>query len=286
MATNTSPVPQWKELITQTTVAHRTKEEGSVLYYVLSTVNLGPSIRPQARYVVHRGFVNEQRSKTTESGVEPAQADYGMNTCLLTTTDIRSPKAQQILKQQQQEGEAHVEIAWWMEKAQLQFRLACTAHLLPHADNEHYMGFDGSKLVPPPASLSSKRPTSFDWAFERSRIFEKMSLGLLASFARPTPGSEHPNGNEIDAEGAGKDHEDGLNDKANPWPMELPKPGDAETKADQDALALSDKNFALVVLAPYKVDVLDLVRSKRSVFELQGGRSGGNEHWTAKRVVP
>jgi hypothetical protein len=46
-------------------------------------------------------------------------------------------------------------------------------------------------------------------------------------------------------------------------------------------------SFALVVLAPYSVDVVDLGRNKRSVFELKGDRKGGHgEEWSERRVVP
>lgn len=69
--------------------------------------------------------MNEQRSKSNESGVEPVQTEYGTNTCLLTTTDIRAPKSKAMLEQQKKYGAAYVEVAWWMEKAQLQVRMRC-----------------------------------------------------------------------------------------------------------------------------------------------------------------
>ena len=46
-------------------------------------------------------------------------------------------------------------------------------------------------------------------------------------------------------------------------------------------------SFALVVLAPYSVDIVDLARSKRSVFGIKGKRSAdGSEEWSERRVVP
>lgn len=77
--------------------------------------------------MVHRGFVNEQRDKDSESGVAPFDSNFGSNTCLLTTTDVRAGKAKELLetiksKNNTQEG-AETEIAWWMESAQLQVRI-------------------------------------------------------------------------------------------------------------------------------------------------------------------
>ncbi len=46
-------------------------------------------------------------------------------------------------------------------------------------------------------------------------------------------------------------------------------------------------SFALVILAPYQVDVVDLGRSKRSTFELaQERKPGQSEEWSEKRLVP
>ena len=122
-----------------------------------------------------------------------------------------------------------------------QFRIACTAHLIPHESNSAFSSFDGSAFVPPPASETSKPSKSFDWVHERKRIFEKMSPGLLASFDRPTPGSKHPKVDHIDQEGPGKDHPEDKNSEENPWPMELPKPTEAEKQEDKESLAESDK---------------------------------------------
>jgi tRNA-dihydrouridine synthase 2 len=88
------------------------------------------------------------------------------------------------------------------------------------------------------APRSSKGET-FDWAAERSRIFAKLSPSLRASFARPTPGSKHPQG---DVKGAGEGeaaHEVGETE----WPKELPSAKE-EKEADEEQkrlLALAEK---------------------------------------------
>ncbi len=113
--------------------------------------------------------------------------------------------------------------------------------LLPHESHESHGAFDSSKLTPPPASAESKPSKAFDWAAERKRIFEKMNPPLLASFARPPPGSRHPNADKISKEGPGNEHEEKANDVENPWPMELPKPDEAEKEEEKKALTESDK---------------------------------------------
>lgn len=46
----------------------------------------------------------------------------------------------------------------------------------------------------------------------------------------------------------------------------------------------SEKNFALLVFEPLTVDVVDLTRDKRSLFERKGDSPNGE--WTEKRLVP
>lgn len=94
------------------------------VYYTLATISPaaeGKPAAPHARYVVHRGFVNEQRSKDSPSGVEPHNPDFGSNALLLTTTDVRAPKARQIVESAK-EGGANGEICWWHESSQMQVR--------------------------------------------------------------------------------------------------------------------------------------------------------------------
>lgn len=74
-------------------------------------------------------------------------------------------------------------------------------------------------------------------------MFSKLSPGLLASFARPTPGSEHPNQEKFvafgDGDGAGEGDE-GKDNKNSPWPLELPAPGKEETEEHKKLLKESE----------------------------------------------
>lgn len=257
MATSNSPFPRWKQLIALGIKEGMAEKQKGILYYALSTVEpagneVGEGSRasaaavPHVRMVVHRGFVNEQRSSSSDTGVEPVDPRFGSNACLMTTTDIRAPKAQQILAQGQskgQSGSAHGEICWWMENKMLQFRIAGTLHILPRSDHPAAKTFDGTRLAPPAAGTSSASPSEFDWASERKRIFEKLSPELLASFTRPLPGGPHPHQDKLDtAKGPGEgDVEEAKNEKESPWPMQLPQPGKEENEEQKKLLAESEK---------------------------------------------
>ncbi|CAO1613373.1 unnamed protein product [Sympodiomycopsis kandeliae] len=289
MTTSTSANPRWKQVIGEDIArGFKEGEKSSVLYYTLATIEPatgGKPATPHARYVVHRGFVNEQRSKDSPSGVEPHNPDFGSNTLLLTTTDVRAPKAKQIVESAK-EGGANGEICWWHESSQTQFRLTGVFHLLPTQSHPLFSSFKGERLSPPSAQ-SSKDGKPFDWVQERWRIFSKLSPGLLASFARPIPGSDHPNQSQFSAFGKGDgaaEGEDGKDDKNSPWPLELPQPGKEENEEQKKLLKESEANFALLVFEPHRVDLVDLGRDQRSIFERQG--DSPNATWSEKRVVP
>jgi tRNA-dihydrouridine synthase 2 len=130
-----------------------------------------------------------------------------------------------------------------MEGKNLQFRLAGTLHLVPRKDHPSTKSFDLNALDPVVSSSSSKQDP-FDWYKERSRIFEKLSPGLLASFARPTPGSHHPQQgtDKLQGKGPGEGSEDdGKDDLESPWPLELPQPGKEESQEQKEQLAESEK---------------------------------------------
>lgn len=213
------------------------------VYYALATVSTSGSVpKPHVRYVVHRGFLNEQRSKDSPSGIEMYDKDFESNVCLLTTTDIRAPKAQQMAESAKANGgKPNGEITWWQETSQTQFRISGIFHLLPTPSHPLFKSFPGDRLAPPRASSSSSKP--FDWAQERIRVFEKLSPGLLASFARPTPGSEHPNASQFTAFGSGDgagEGGDGKDQKNSPWPLELPAPGKEENDEQKRLLKESE----------------------------------------------
>ncbi|PWY99445.1 FMN-linked oxidoreductase [Testicularia cyperi] len=287
-ATGNSPQPEWKQLIADN-VGKYIKDEKSILYYAFSTVEAATSVhdaaKPHVRYVVHRGFVNEKRDGEAEGGIGAQNPKFGSSPCLMTTTDVRTPKVQQLTSQSSLRAQGtdgshggECEIAWWIESAQLQFRISGTVHVLPRQGHPLRSLFPFERLSPPRAP-DSDSTEPFDWDGERTRIFNKLNAGLLASFCRPTPGTPHPNADRL--------HQAKPKDDINsPWPLELPQPGKEENEEQKRQLEESEKNFALVVVEPYKVDLVNLADDSRTIYELEPGHSAATGHWTARRVVP
>ncbi|KAK0542761.1 tRNA-dihydrouridine synthase 2 [Tilletia horrida] len=298
MSGTAGPNPRWKQLI-QNSINTHIKDEKSVLYHALSTFgppnsssSQAPASVPHVRYVVHRGFLNENRSSDSPTGTAPAQASFTTGTSLLTTSDIRAPKVNQLV----QSG-GWAELAWWHDTAQLQFRIFGQLHVLPRPGHPLAEQFPRQRLAPSRQG-GDNGSEPFDWEEERLRVFHKMSPGLLASFARPTPGSKHPNADRLgEGEGGpGEDDKPAKDDLQSPWPQELPQPTkldggkDDLTQEQQKLLQESQSNFALLVLEPHSVDVVDLARDKRSLFErvtpASSANTGGEEEWTETRLVP
>ncbi|KAN0065697.1 tRNA-dihydrouridine synthase 2 [Thecaphora frezii] len=287
-ATDNSPQPEWKQQLAENISKH-IKEEKSLLYYALSTVEMPTSVhdaaKPHVRYVVHRGFVNEKRDGDASGGIAPQNPKFGSSPCLMTTTDVRTPKVQQLISQsgiraQGTDGShgGEGEIAWWIESAQLQFRISGTIHVLPTQGHPLRSLFPFDRLSPPraPGVDSSE---AFDWDGERTRIFNKLSPGLLASFCRPVPGSPHPNASALHS-AKPKD------DTSSPWPLQLPQPGKEETEQQKEWLRQSEQNFALVVIEPRSVDLVNLANDERTIYELKAGHTAATGEWTKRRIVP
>ncbi|SNX83781.1 related to tRNA dihydrouridine synthase [Melanopsichium pennsylvanicum] len=288
-ATSNSPNPAWKELLANS-IGENIKNEKSILYYAFSTVEPPSSVhdaaKPHVRYVVHRGFVNEKRDGEAEGGIAPQNPAFGSSPCLMTTTDVRTPKVQQLTAQSslRAHGEdgsrgGECEIAWWIESTQLQFRISGTVHVLPTPGHPLRSLFPFERLSPPRNADSMDSEESFDWDGERTRIFNKLNAGLLASFCRPTPGTTHPNAERLNS-AKPKD------DTSSPWPLELPQPGKEDNEQQKKQLEESEKNFALVVVEPYKVDLVNLAEDTRTIYELVPGENAATGKWTSRRVVP
>ncbi|SJX63148.1 related to tRNA dihydrouridine synthase [Sporisorium reilianum f. sp. reilianum] len=286
-ATSNSPQPEWKEILANS-IGENIKNEKSILYYAFSTVEQPTSVhdaaKPHVRYVVHRGFVNEKRDGEAEGGIAAQNPAFGSSPCLMTTTDVRTPKVAQLtgqssLRAQGEDGSrgGECEIAWWIESTQMQFRISGTVHVLPTRGHPLRSLFPFDRLSPPRAPDSMEE--EFDWDAERTRIFNKLNAGLLASFCKPTPGTAHPNADRL---GAAQPKDD----ISSPWPLELPQPGKEETDEQKRQLQECEKNFALVVVEPYKVDLVNLADDIRTVYELVPGENAATGRWTSRRVVP
>jgi len=204
--------------------------------YSLSTIEAtedGTPI-PRTRTVVHRTFM----SPLSESVI-----------LLQTSTDIRTPKAGQILSRPES-----IEVAWWLPKSNLQFRLTCTAYLLPHPSHPSWTEFPAWKLGP-----------NVEWEQERLKAYDALPRFLRASFCRPVPGSKLENPED-----------------AKKWPNELPSRAEAANDKEKEQVDEALKNFAVLLLEPREVDVLELAAVpylRTKYFKVDGG-------WTEESLVP
>jgi pyridoxamine 5'-phosphate oxidase len=168
---------------------------------------------------------------------------------LQTTTDIRSPKTDQIESRPES-----IEVAWWLPKSNIQYRLTCTAYLLPHPFHPLWTGFPAWMLGP-----------NVDWEHERLKAYDALPGVLRAKFCHPIPGSRLENPED-----------------ANKWPKELPKRAEAADGKEKGQVDTALKNFAVLLLEPREVDVLELAPDpnlRTKYVKVDGG-------WTEESVVP
>ena len=170
----------------------RSQDKDSISY---PFTTIGPDGGPKARFVLHRGFVNERR-KDGDGSSNPSDGNDNADVSseiLLSTTDIRAPKSQQLSQNDK------IEIAWWFAPSGDQYRITGRAFIYGHPSNPISKSFidNHAKRLSPPKLVGK-----FNWEDERKRIFEKCSPGIKASFYRPAPGTplkgNGKNGKDID----------------------------------------------------------------------------------------
>ncbi|KAF8844181.1 hypothetical protein BDN67DRAFT_963289 [Paxillus ammoniavirescens] len=150
---------------------------------------------------------------------------------LFTTTDVRTPKVSQM------NAEPRVEAVYWTAGTQEQFRIIGRASIIP---TPYYQG-------PYPS------PKVFDWEKKRVEVFDSMSGHLKATWCRPVPGTPLEGGEE----------------EMKKWPEKLPKLGEAESEENKKNLAFALENFALLLVEPFEVDLIELgvQPNKRTSFK-------------------
>jgi hypothetical protein len=198
--------------------------------------------KPHVRSLIHRAFL-----------VPPSSPAFPL---LVTSTDIRTPKVEQI---------AHantVELAWWINATSDQFRISGPARIF--AAPEHAisaraaLGCAGIEAV--------EASGSFDWEAKRRELFEALSEQMRATWCKPTPGIPLKGGYE----------------EMNDWPVRVPKPSDAKTEKEKELAQVALSNYAIIVIEPLKVDWVQLgIKPDRRTFFT---REGGN--WKEQPVVP
>ncbi|GAA5873338.1 hypothetical protein JCM1840_000030 [Sporobolomyces johnsonii] len=248
------PLPRWVDTL-RTTLTHNLKENKDLISYAFASTDIA-SNQPRTRYVVHRGFANERRNVGDGSNnlIKDNDGNELISDKLVATTDARSPKAAQLA------ASPSIELAWWLSATQHQFRIAGKAYLLPSPSSTFpFPPFPGDHLAPYPG---------FSWEDERIRQFRKLSPELRASFCRPVPGTKL-------SEWGGKLEE---------LPQELPE-GMDEAQGDEEQkkqIEQALENFALVVIDPEEVDLVDLgsTPNRRTQWKLTG------DQWSEVAVVP
>lgn len=184
-----------------------------------------------------------------------------------------------------------VELAWWMEGSQDQFRISGTAYVVgppstgvssvPDGSSssavaaldeggEDSSDSDSSKDPEPSAhSTSFAAPGTFDWEQKRRDVFEAMKPGMKATWCAPVaPGSSIAS-----------------YDVPNSWRSTVPHLHELKTDEEKRNYEAALGNFALVVVEPTKVDWVQLGErpNRRTLFVR---REGGGEGWDEQILVP
>ncbi|EIN14289.1 hypothetical protein PUNSTDRAFT_96034 [Punctularia strigosozonata HHB-11173 SS5] len=228
-----SNVPRWAKHISKTLSEHE-----KVSVYQLATVD--SSNRPHVRSVIHRSFLTPKGSQSTP--------------LLVTSTDIRTPKVQQMFE------DASVELCWWIDPTGEQFRIAGRIYVIPDPSNPYHPR-SMEKIESAGAAFRELKAEGVDWESKRRELFNTMSPHMKASWVRPTPGSK------ID------DYEE-----SKKWPSKVEgSAGDNPEDPDQAKnLETALGHFALVLVDPIEVDYVEMavLPNRRTRWIREGGVEG------------
>jgi len=216
-----------------------------VIVFQLATVD--EAGRPHVRSHIHRDFL-----------VPPSRPTRPL---LITSTDIRTPKVQQL---------AHtdtVELAWWISATADQFRISGRARVF--AAPRHPISALISLTSAPAddcAGINALGESGFDWDHKRRELFDAVSEQMRATWCRPPPGKPLEGGYE----------------EMDDLPVEVPKPSEAKTEKEKELVELALSNYALIVIEPSYVDWVQMaIRPNRRTFFTREG-----DEWKEVAVVP
>jgi hypothetical protein len=200
--------------------------------------------KPRVRSHIHRAFL-----------VPPANPALPL---LVTSTDIRTPKVQQITHADT------VELAWWISATSDQFRISGPARVYP-APGRHPLPARAASESDC-AGIEALEASGIDWEAKRRELFDALSEQMRAVWCRPIPGTPLKGGFE----------------EMNDWPVKVPKPSEAKTEKERELVELALNNYALIVIEPLNVDwvQMNIKPNRRSLFSREG------VHWTDVPVVP
>lgn len=233
---------------------------------VYQVATIDASLTPHVRSQVHRGFAIPRSSPSSP--------------LLLSSSDARAPKIAQMHVSER------VEVAWWMEGSQDQFRILGRARVVSSpgigltnvlnpatsANEEemlgvkvlHQAGEDGEGN----AGLGSDG--MFNWEKKRQDVFEAMRPGMKATWCRPVaPGAVLSS------------YDDVLK-----WPKAVPYKHELTFEEDKRNYAIALGNFAMVVLEPLRVDWVQMGEhpNKRTLFTRK--HEEGEVKWIEEILAP
>ncbi|KZT23285.1 hypothetical protein NEOLEDRAFT_1136595 [Neolentinus lepideus HHB14362 ss-1] len=181
---------------------------------------------------------------------------------LLSSTDIRTPKVAQLVANPSSKTEL-VEICWWIDATQEQFRITAQTYIIPSPEHRFHERFNPEIAQAMQAIVNEDK---IDWEKKRREAYEGMSGHMKASWLRPTPGSKVEGGYEA----------------SKTWVEKVPKLEEAKTDEDKRNWEKALGNFALMVFEPVRVDYVELgiVPNRRRIYT----RTQGD--WTEEDVAP
>ncbi|KAJ7579752.1 hypothetical protein C8J56DRAFT_963534 [Mycena floridula] len=237
--------PRWKKCITDALAQY----EKSTIFQLSTVDPIGP--KPHVRSCVFRSFITPVSAPSLP--------------LVLTTTDSRTPKTSQII--------AHpaVELAWWIEGTEEQYRISGNATLIPEPKNSLHQNFlHLTRAVSPGSGMEALKKDGIDWEAKRLEVFRSMSPYMKASWCRPVPGSPLVGGQ----------------DEAKKWPVRVDEPGDGDSEADRENRKNWDfafGNFSLLVIDPHEVDYVELAVKPNRRTRFSRTEAG---QWEEQELVP
>ncbi|KIJ54168.1 hypothetical protein M422DRAFT_64306 [Sphaerobolus stellatus SS14] len=171
---------------------------------------------------------------------------------LTTTTDIRTPKVAQLGITPASEA------VFYFPRANAQLRIRAHTYALPAPEHPSHASFPSHRLGKDVA-----------WDALRLEAFDALSPFLRASFARPPPGTPL---HDYEASKA--------------WPNRAPARAEAGTPEEKALVERALANFALVVLDPIQVDMVELavVPNRRTLWTKT--EREGKPVWDEQLLVP
>lgn len=194
---------------------------------------------------------------------------------LVTSSDVRTPKIVQML------SNSSVELAWWMEGSQDQFRISGKARIVPAPDTAfhnmtstlHSLGTaslnEGGEAERDDGGGCRDSQGKYDWEKKRKEVFEAMKPGMKATWCAPAaPGSRISS-----------------HDEANKWRCTGPYLNEIKTDEERKNYETALSNFAMVVIEPTQVDWVQLGEhpNRRTLFTRKDEQD--RSHWVEEILI-